>query len=120
MQKIRGRLLYSERFRSWGFLQDHGEMIDLRPIIEKFLMSINDRRVRHKLECDGIYCMQVIGRDTSDFFCNLGSSLVALKHKNNSVAIGAYAEFDRVFCRFADQIIEIEIEDGKQLVITPR
>ena len=53
MQKLKGRLLYTGWFNlPWKLVTDDGE-IDIWPIIDKFLTSLNGKRANHQEARDG-------------------------------------------------------------------
>lgn len=114
MQKIRGRLLYSKFFMPWEFLQDNGEVINLRPFIDKFLMSIDGKCLKHELGWNGVYYIRVIEKK-SVYFSRVPFSF---KNQDGFMMFNAYAELDAAFSWFANAIMEVEIEDGKQFVMT--
>lgn len=116
MQNLSGRLLYTKFFMPWKFITDNGEMIDIKPIINKFLASIDGKCVNHKLTfCD--YTITVEDGKPRDFFGTFPGELVSLEHQEDFCRFNVDAELSVVLDWFSGQIVEIEIEDGKHFVI---
>ncbi|MBI2577848.1 MAG: hypothetical protein HYV77_03345 [Candidatus Wildermuthbacteria bacterium] len=115
MQKLKGRLLYMGWFNPWKLVTDHGE-INLWPVIDKFLASLNGKRVSHEQTREG-YTLSV--DEASEFgFTYVPGEYVLLEKPEGLGMSNVYAYFDESLVGLSGRLVEIEIEDGKQIKFT--
>ena len=104
MQKLKGRLLYMGWFNlPWKLVTDKGE-IDLWPIIDKFLTSLNGKRANHEQTRD----RYALSADESSEFV----------FKYVPGMSNVYAYLDTALGWLSGRLVEIKIEDGKQVKFT--
>lgn len=116
MQKLNGRLLYMGWFNlPWKLVTDEGE-IDLWPVIEKFLTSLNGKRANHNNERDG-YALFV--DEASEFkFKYIPWEYVLLEKPEGFWGSNVYIYLNTVLGWLSGRMVKIEIEDGKQIKFT--
>lgn len=111
MQKLKGRLLYMGWFNlPWKLMTDDGE-IDLWPIINKFLTLLNGKRANHKQVRDG-YTLSA--DETSEFKFKYTPGEYVLLEKSDGMS-NVHAYLDTALGWLSGRLVEIEIEDGKQV-----
>ena len=113
MQKLKGRLLYVGWFNlPWKLVMDDGE-IDLWPVIDKFLTSLNGKRADHKQERDGY----MLATDTASEFAfkYIPGEYVLLEKPEGFGMSNVHAYLDKALGWLSGRMVEIEIEDGKQI-----
>lgn len=116
MQKLKGRLLYMGWFNlPWKLVTDEGE-IDLWPVIDKFLTSLNGKRASHKQTRDG-YTLSA--DKSSEFqFKYVSGEYVLLKKPEGFGMSNVHAYLDTALGWLSGRLVETEIEDGKQVKFT--
>lgn len=116
MQKLKGRLLYMGWFNlPWKLMTDDGE-IDLWPVIDKFLTSLNGKRADHKEERDGY---ALAADESSEFqFKYVPGEYVLLEKPEGFGMSNVHAYLDTSLGWLSGRMVEIEIEDGKQIKFT--
>ena len=116
MHKIRGRLQYVGWFnRPWKVLTDNGE-IDLWPIIDKFLTSLNGKNAEHEQKREG-YILKTDKK--SEFqFKYVPGEYVTLEKTTGFGMSNVHAYLDNALVWLSGRLIEIKIKDGKELQIT--
>ncbi len=116
MQKFKGRLQYMGWFNlPWKLMTDNGE-IDLWPVIDKFFTSLNGKRAKHEQKCDGY---TLTADENSEFqFKYVPGKHVLLKKSKGFGMSNVYAFFDDTLVWLSGRMVEIEIEDGKQIGFT--
>lgn len=113
MQKFKGRLLYMGWFSlPWKLVTDNGE-IDLWPVIDKFLASLNGKRANHDREYDG-YTLAADESSESQFKYVPGEYVLLEKSEGFGMS-NVHAYLDNALVWLSGQMVEIEIEDGKQI-----
>jgi hypothetical protein len=113
MQKLEGRLQYMGWFNlPWKLVTDHGE-IDLWPIIDKFFISLNGKRAKHDLERDGY---TLAADESSEFqFKYVPGEYVLLEKPKGFGISNVHAYLDGALVWLSGRMVEIKIEDGKQI-----
>ena len=113
MQKLNGKLLYMGWFNlPWKLVTDDGE-IDLWPVIDKFLTSLNGKRANHKRERDGY---MLAANDASEFaFKYIPGKYVLLEKPEGFGMSNVHAYLDEALGWLSGRMVDIEIEDGKQI-----
>ncbi|MBI2097254.1 MAG: hypothetical protein HYT40_03895 [Candidatus Sungbacteria bacterium] len=116
MQKLKGRLLYMGWFNlPWKLVTDDGE-IDLWPIIDGFLTYLNGKRASHKEARDGY---TLAADEASELqFKYVPGKYVLLKKPEGFGASNVHAYLDSTLVWLSGRLVEIEIEDGKQIKFT--
>jgi len=111
--KFKGRLWYMGWFNlPWKLVTDDGE-IDLWPVIDKFLISLNNKRADHKEERDGY---TLAANESSEFqFKYIPGEYVLLEKLGNFGVSNIHAYLDTALGWLSGRMVEIEIEDGKQI-----
>ena len=113
MQKLKGRLLYMGWFNlPWKLVTDEGE-IDLWPIIDRFLASLNGKRADHEQTRDG-YTLSA--NESSKFQFKYVPGKYVLLEKSEGIGMSnVHAYFDTALGWLSGRLVKIEIEDGKQV-----
>ena len=113
MKKYKGKLLYLGWFnRPWKLITEDGE-IDLWPIVDKFFVSLNGKRTKHNQTLDS-YTLSA--SENSEFqFEYIPGELVLLKKLEDFGMLNIHAYLDSALCWLSGRIVEIEIENGKQI-----
>ncbi len=113
MQKLKGRLLYTGWFNlPWKLATDDGE-IDIWPIIDKFLASLNGKRANHQEARDGY---TLFADEASEFqFKYIPGEYVLLEKPDDFGMSNVHARLDTALGWLSGRLVEIEIEDGKQV-----
>jgi len=116
MQKIKGKLQFMGWFNlPWKLVTDNGE-IDLWPIVNKFLVSLNGKNAKHEQERN---CYTLTADETSEFrFKYIPGEYILLEKANGSGMFNVYAYLEDALVRLSGRMVEIEIEDEKQLKFT--
>lgn len=116
MQKIKGRLLYMGWSNlPWKLVTDDSE-IDLWPIIDKFLTSLNGKRANHEEARDGY---TLFADDASKFqFKYIPGKYVLLEKLEGFGMSNVYSYLNTALGWLSGQLVEIEIEDGKRVKFT--
>lgn len=116
MQKFKGRLLYMGWFNlPWKLVMDEGE-IDLWPIMDKFLTSLNGKRGNHEQARDG-YTLSA--DESSEFqFKYVPGEYVLLEKPEGFEMFNVHAYLDTALGWLSGRLVEIEIEDGEQMKFT--
>ena len=115
-QKFKGRWLYMGWSNPpWRLVVDNGE-IDLWPIIDKFLTSLNGKRADHKQERDGY---TLAADKSSEFqFKYVPGEYILLEKPENIGVSNVHAYLDNALVWLSGRMVEIEIQDGKQIKFT--
>jgi hypothetical protein len=115
---IEGRLLYMGWFNPpWKLVTDNGE-IDLWPIIDKFLASLNGKRAKHDQKRDGY---SLTADESSEFqFKYVPGKYVLLEklkgfEMSNVHAYNVHAYLDETLIWLSGRLVKIEVENGKQI-----
>ncbi len=113
LQKLKGRLLYMGWFHlPWKLVTENGE-IDLWPVIDKFLTSLNGKRADHRQERDG-YTLSA--EESSKFaFKYVPGQYVLLEKPEGFGMSNVHAYLADALVSLSGRMVEIEIEDGKQM-----
>src|SRR3989338_61876 len=113
MEKLKGRLLYMWWFNlPWKLVTADGE-IDLWPIINKFFTSLNGKRANHEQALDS-YTLSAY--ESSELQLNYVKGKVGFLEKPEGFGISnVQAYLDKTLCWLSGRLVEIEIEDGKQV-----
>ena len=113
MQKLKGVLLYTGWSNlPWKLVTDDGE-IDLWPIIDKFLMSLNGKCANHQEACDG-YTLSA--DEASEFqFKYIPGEYVLLEKPEGFGMSNVHVYLDTALGWLSGRLVEIEIEDGKRV-----
>ena len=116
MQKLKGRLLYMGWLNlPWKLVTGDSE-IDLWPIIDKFLASLNGKRANHEVALDG-YTLSA--DDSSEFqFEYVPGERVVLKKIEGFGFSSVQALLGEALGLLTGRLVEIEIEDGRQMKFT--
>jgi len=116
MQKIKGRLQYMGWFNlPWKVLTSNGE-IDLWPIIDKFLVSLNGKNAEHKIKHDG-YVLKKDRKSGFQFKYVPGESVILEKISGFGMS-NVHAYLDNALVWLSGRVVEIKIKDGRELRIT--
>ena len=113
MQKLKGRLQYMGWFNlPWKLVMDNGE-IDLWPVIDEFFTSLNGKRAKYDQERDGY---TLAADESSEFqFKYVPGEYVLLEKLKGFGMSNVHAYLDDALVRLSGRMVEIEIEDGKQI-----
>lgn len=113
MQKLKGRLLYMGWFNlPWKLVTEEGE-IDLWPIMDKFLISLNGKRANHEQTRDGYTLLM---DESSEFeFKYIPGEYILLEKTEGFGGFNVQAYLDTVLGWLSGRRVEIEIEDGEQV-----
>lgn len=113
MQKFKGRLLYMGWSNlPWKLVTEEGE-IDLWPVMNKFLTSLNGKRANHEQARDG-YALSA--DESSKFqFKYVPGEYVLLENPEGFGMSNVHAYLDTALGWLSGRLVEIEIEDGKQV-----
>lgn len=115
MQVLKGRLLYMGWFhRPWRLVTADGE-IDLWPIIDRFLVSLNGKHAGHQRMHDG-YVLSAEKTSRFQFVYVPGDSAV-LENTGVFEWSNVHAYLDDVLVWLSGRMVEIEIEDGERVEI---
>lgn len=116
MQKLKGKLQYMGWFNlPWKLVTDNGE-IDLWPVIDNFLTSLSGKRAKHDRECDGY---TLAADENSEFqFKYIPGECVLLEKPEGFGMSNVHAYLDHALVWFSGRMVEIEVEDGKQVKFT--
>ncbi len=112
--KIKGRLFYMGWFnRPWNLLVKDGTKVDLWPIVDKFLESLNGQFSDHKQGADS-YILRFDKK--SDFKLEyLRDELIILKRDGGFGFSNVHAYLDTALVWLSGRMINIEIEDKKRI-----
>ena len=113
MQKLKGMLFYMGWLNlPWKFMTDDGE-IDLWPVIDKFFTSLNGKRADQREERDGY---TLAADESSEFrFKYVPGKYVLLNKFKVFGMSNVYVCLEDALVRLSGRMVEIEIEDGKQI-----
>src|SRR3989344_9612346 len=112
MQKLKGRLLYMGWFTPWKLVADNGE-VDLWPLVDEFLTSLNGKRASHEQARDG-YALSA--DEASEFkFTYVPGEYALLEKRDDFGMSNVHAYLDESLIGLSGRLVEIEIEDGKQV-----
>lgn len=113
MKKFQGRLLYMGWFnRPWKLVTAKGE-IDLYPIINKFLISLNGKRAQHEQKGNS-YVLEA--NLSSGFqFKYVPDEYVLLEKIEGFEMSNVHAYFESAIGWLSGRMVEIKIMDGKQI-----
>lgn len=113
MQKLKGRLMFMGWFNlPWKLVTDKGE-IDLWPVIDKFLTSLNGKRADHTHRLDGY---TLAADESSEFlFTYIPGRCVLLEKLEGTGMSNVHAYLEEILGWLSGRMVEIEIEDGKQI-----
>ena len=115
MQKLKGRLYYMGWLLPWKLVTNDGE-IDLWPVIDKFLASLNGKRADHEQTRDG-YTLSA--DEASDFKLTYTPGECAFLEKSEGFGLSnVNAYLSSALVGLSGRLVEIEIEDGKQIKLT--
>lgn len=116
MPKLKGRLLYMGWFNlPWKLVMENGE-VDLWPVIDKFLTSLNGQRASHDRELDGY---TLLANESSEFqFKYVPGQYVLLEKPKGFGMSNVHAHLEDALGWLSGRMVEIEIEDGKQIKFT--
>lgn len=116
MKKLNGRLLYMGWFNlPWKLVTTEGE-IDLWPVIDKFLVSLNGKRANHEQTRDG-YTLSV--DESSEFqFQYIPGQYVLLEKLKVFGMSNVHAYLDDSLGWLSGRLVNVEIENGKQIKFT--
>ena len=113
MEKLKGRLLYMWWFNlPWKLVTADGE-IDLWPIINKFFTSLNGKRANHEQALDS-YTLSADESSKLQFNYVQGQYVFLEKSEGFGMS-NVQAYLDMTLCWLSGRLVEIEIEDGKQV-----
>jgi len=116
MKKLKGRLLYMGWFNMpWKLVTNTGQ-IDLWPIIGKFLASINGKRAGQNQTHDS-YTLS-IDKSSKYKFKYVPNEFVILEKNKGLGFSNVYAYLDTTLCWLSGRLVEIEIDDGKQMKVS--
>lgn len=116
MQKIRGRLHYLGWFNlPWKVLTSKGE-IDLWPLVDKFLVSLNSKNAEHEIKHDG-YVLKKDRKSVFQFKYVPGESVILEKIAGFGMS-NVHAHFDNALVWLSGRLVEIKIMDGREIKIT--
>lgn len=115
MQKLKGRLLYMGWWNfPWKLVTNNGE-VDLWPVVEKFINSLNGKHASHERTLDG-YTLAV--DETSKFHLKyIPGKLVTLEHEDFGFS-NVHAYLDDTLTWLSGRLVEIEVEYGEQMKFT--
>lgn len=115
--KLKGRLLYMGWFnRPWKLVMEGGAEIDLWPIIDKFLVSLNGKRANHERTRDG-YTLSV--DESSEFRLEYVTGQYVFLQKTESFGkSNVHAYLDDALGWLSGRLVKVEIENGKQIKFT--
>ena len=116
MRTLKGRLMYKGWFNlPWTLTAETGEA-DLRPEVERFFLSLNGKKADQKQERNG-YTLAV--DDASEYtFEYVPGNHVWLEKKDGFGISNVHAYVDEALVWLSGRLVEIEIEDGKQIKFT--
>lgn len=114
MRTRKGRLMYRGWFNlPWTLIADGGET-DLWPEVERFFLSLNGKKADQKQERDG-YTLSA--DESSEFwFKYIPGKCLLLERSMSMRNVSAY--LDEGLTWLSGRLVEIEIEDGKQIKFT--
>ena len=113
MQKLKGRLQYGGWFNyPWKLVTKNGD-IDLWPIIDKFLISLNGKRAEHNRECNGYI---LAADENSEFqFKYIPDEYVLLEKVDGFGGSNVHFYLEQALVFLSGRMVEIEIEEGKEI-----
>jgi hypothetical protein len=116
MKRFKGRLLYMGWFNvPWKLMMESGE-IDLWPVIDKFFVSLNGKRANHDQARDG-YTLSVDENSELQFNYIPGEYVLLEKPEGFGMS-NVHAYLDNALIWLSGRMVEIEIEEGKQIKFT--
>jgi len=115
MQKFKGRLLYTGWFNlPWRLVMNDGEEIDILPVINDSLISLNGKRVSYQKTLDS-YTLFADVASEFQFKYTPEEYAILLEKKSNGLFINVKAYLDNVLVWLSGRLVEIEIEEDKQI-----
>jgi len=113
MEEFKGRLLYMGWFnKPWSLIMEGGE-IDLWPVVDKFLVSLNSKHADHDQTRDS-YTLSV--DENSEFqFKYIPGECVLLEKPEGFGMSNVHAYLDGALGWLSGRLVEIEIEEGKRI-----
>lgn len=117
MQKLKGRLLYMGWHNlPWRLETSEGNR-DLWPLVEAFLSSINGKRAEQNQESESY---ELFATDASVFqFSYVPGRRVLLEKTKGFGFSNVYACLDEALVWLSGRLVEVEIEKGRLLHISP-
>jgi len=113
MQKFKGRLQFMGWNLPWKLVTaDNGE-VDLDPVIERFFISLNGKHVKEE---EGPDSYGLVADESAKFEFEYAQGGCAILKNSKEIAISnVQAIFENILVWLSGRMVEIEIEDGKQM-----
>jgi hypothetical protein len=112
---LSGRLLFRGYDLPWNLETDTG-IVDLWPVIERFLKSIHRKKASHK-DSGESYTLSVNPRSSFSFDYTSRENFL-LREKDNTGVSNAQLYLEYTLTRLASRLVKIEIKDDKEMRIT--